>query len=149
MKQEIADLPLVEEKKTLFSAIWDREEGAHWKEPASTLQRIMDDYAPALKPRTENLFRVGIKYLADLKKLCHNELMAENAHEFMRCLEVLDQIDLGEAVAVSGRHRKESRGRHQRLDYKFTDLTLNNKFMRVRMDADGSYHMEYRPRHMR
>ena len=90
-----------------------------------------------------------IKYLADLKKLCYAELMAENSHEFMRCLEVLDQIDLGEAVAVTGRHRKESRGRHQRADYKFTDLTLNNKFMVVHKDGAGEYHMEYRPRHMR
>lgn len=148
-QQSIEDIPLVGEKKALFSAIWDRVDGAHWKEPASTLQQIMNDYAPALKPRTENLFRVCIKYLADLKKLCYAELMAENSHEFMRCLEVLDQIDLGEAVAVTGRHRKESRGRHQRADYKFTDLTLNNKFMVVHKDGAGEYHMEYRPRHMR
>ncbi len=147
--QEISDLPVIAEKEKLFSAIWDREEGAHWKEPASTLQQIMNDYIPAMTPRTENLFRVGIKYLNDLKKLCHEEMVAENSHEFMRCLEVLDQIDIGEAVAVTGRHRKESRGRHQRLDYKFTDLTLNNKFMRVHKDADGTFHMEYRPRRMK
>ena len=145
---EVLDLPKVHELKELFSAIWDRKEGAYWKEPASTLQQIMNDYVPSMKPRTENLFRVGIKYLRDLRRLSREQLYAENSHEFMRCLEVLDQIDIGEAVAVTGRFRKESRGRHQRLDYKFTDLTLNNKFLRVCKGEDGTFQMEYRPRHM-
>ena len=90
--QEISDLPVIAEKEKLFSAIWDREEGAHWKEPASTLQQIMNDYIPAMTPRTENLFRVGIKYLNDLKKLCHEEMVAENSMNL--CVRGMDQIDI-------------------------------------------------------
>jgi len=39
----------------------------------------------------------------------------------MRCLEVLNLIDLGELVFLSAMERKETRGTHIRADYPFTN----------------------------
>lgn len=136
----------IESRRRIIESIYSRENGAHWKEPASTLQQIMDDYVPASKPRSETLFNAAIKYLGDLRRLSLAELYAENAHELMRCLEILDLIDVGEAVAVAAKFRKESRGLHRRTDYTYTDMTLNNKFLTVKNEG-GEFTMEYRARH--
>ena len=62
----------------------------------------------------------------------------------MRTLEVLDLIDVGEAVALMPENRKESRGRcHQRPDYTFTNPLLNNKFQTIEKTKDG-FRLEFR-----
>ena len=47
-------------------------------------------------------------------------------------MELFDLIDLAEAVAITSRNRKESRGMHKRIDYTFTNPLLNNKFQTIR-----------------
>ncbi len=49
----------------------------------------------------------------------------------MRAAEVLNLLDLGQALMISARERKESRGRHIRSDYTFTNPLLRDKFLRV------------------
>ena len=51
--------PLVAEKIAFYSEILDRESGAYWKEPAATLQNIMNDYAGP-NVRSESLFNAGL-----------------------------------------------------------------------------------------
>jgi succinate dehydrogenase/fumarate reductase flavoprotein subunit len=131
----------------LYSRLMSRVDGAHWKEANSMIQQLMNDYIGSIKPRSASLFKAGIKYIRDLRMYSLAELMAENSHELMRCLEVLDLIDIGEAVALSGEHRKESREMHKRVDYPYTNILLNNKFLTVARDPVGSFTMLYRDRH--
>ena len=142
---DVSGHPLIAEKRALYEGIMNREHGSHWRDANTLLQQIMEEYVGSTHVRSENLFRAGLKYLNDLRNRTRSELKAENAHELMRCLEVLDLIDLGEAVALAGRNRKESRELHQRVDYHYTDLTLNGKFMTIWKSEDG-VNFEYRPR---
>lgn len=134
---DITDLPVVQEKTALYEHLLRDEAGANWKEANTTLQRIMDDYV-GTKVRSESLLTAGRKYICDLRSYAKEKLQASNSHEFMRCLEVLDLLDLAEACAVSAVERRESRGAyHKRSDYPFTNPLLNNKFQTITLGADG------------
>lgn len=120
-----------------YSAILERSEGAHWKEANSTLQQIMNDYA-GTKARSESKFKAGLKYLGDLKKYACQQFKAENSHELMRCLEVLDLIDIAEVVILMSQNRKETRRPfHLRTDYIFTNPLLDDKFQTIQKTKDG------------
>ncbi|MBD5418066.1 MAG: FAD-binding protein [Desulfovibrio sp.] len=124
------------EKAALYNFLLREEPGAHWKEANSTLQKIMDEYV-GTRIRSGSLLTAGRKYIRDLRKYSREKLRAENAHELMRCLEVLDLLDLAEACAVSALDRKETRGAyHRRSDFPFTNPLLNNKFQTVRRKGD-------------
>ena len=128
---------VIGEKTRLYNFLLREEPGAHWKEANSTLQKIMDEYV-GTRVRSASLLTAGRKYIRDLRKYSREKLQAENAHELMRCLEVLDLLDLAEACAISALDRKETRGAyHRRSDFPFTNPLLNNKFQTVSLTADG------------
>ena len=128
---DVQNHPLIEKSMAFYSEILDRENGAHWKEANSMLQQIMKDYV-GVKVRSKTLLKSGLKYLGDLKRYCREQLKAENSHELMRSLEVLDLIDLAEAIAITSENRKESRGAyHHRTDYTYTNPLLDNKFQTI------------------
>lgn len=131
---DISDLAIIHEKYDWISDVMNREVGAGWLEVNSTLSQIMDKYLSVKGVRSENLMRAGYKYLGDLKKYATHELHAENSHELMRALEVLDLIDLAQAIFLCSENRKESRGFHRRSDYTFTNPLLNNKFQTIRLE---------------
>lgn len=134
---DITNLPVVQEKTALYEHLLRDKAGANWKEANTTLQRIMDDYV-GTKVRSESLLTAGRKYICDLRDYAKEKLQSSNSHEFMRCLEVLDLLDLAEACAVSAVERRESRGAyHKRSDYPFTNPLLNNKFQTITLGADG------------
>lgn len=135
--------PWVADRIRLYTDLMGRE-GANWKEAASTLQNIMKEYA-GLEIRSEGIMTTGLKYIRQLREYARKELAAENSHELMRTLEVLDMIDLGEAIILTGLNRKESRGQFQRADYTYTNLTLNNKFQTI-CKKEGKIVREYRNR---
>jgi len=60
-----------------------------------------------------------------LKKKAYATMIAKNQHELIRCIEVLNLLDLGELMFISMRERKETRGQHVRSDYPFTNPLLN------------------------
>lgn len=123
--------PLIEQSMELYDNMLERKNGAHWKEANSMLQQIMKDYV-GVKVRSKTLLKAGLKYLGDLKQYCREQLKAENAHELMRCLEVLDLLDVAEAIAITSENRRESRGAyHHRTDYTYTNPLLNNKFQTI------------------
>ena len=127
----VMDHPLIAQDMALYADIIGRKNGAHWKEANSMLQQIMKDYV-GVKVRSKTLMKSGLKYLGDLKRYCRAQLKAENAHELMRSLEVLDLIDLAEAIAITSENRKESRGAyHHRTDYTYTNPLLDNKFQTI------------------
>ena len=119
----------IEDRKHLVNEILNRKKGATWQEVNIALQQIMEDYAGSV--RSETLLEAGLNYLHRLKKKADSLLMAKNQHELMHCLEVLNLIDLGELLFITAKERKETRGRHIRADYTFTN-PLSEKFLIVK-----------------
>ncbi len=122
METEIA------ERVGMLEAVRSRREGVGWREFNIALQQIMNDYAGA--NRSETLLEAGQEYLQRLRRKAGRLLMANNQHELMHGLEVLDLLDIGEGVFTAARARKESRGLHVRADYPFTNPLLE-KFLLV------------------
>lgn len=140
---DVSSHPLIAQRVDFYKQLMNRINGAQWLEANSSLQVIMNDYI-GLKVRSEDMMRAGIKYLGDLKSYAQQEIGCEDAHQLMRTMELFDLIDLAEAVAISSRNRKESRGMHRRIDYTFTNPLLNNKFQTIRKTADGEVVLEWR-----
>jgi succinate dehydrogenase/fumarate reductase flavoprotein subunit len=99
-----------------------RKEGPWWKEANVLLQQIMWDYAGLV--RSETLLDAGLRALLRLKEKAEKTMIARNSHELMRCLEVLNMIEIGELVFRGARERQETRGKHIRVDYPFTNPLL-------------------------
>lgn len=134
-------------RMAFYSDIFQREGGANWQEANFALQQIMTEYADCgpHRVRSDSMLTAGIKYIGDLRKKIEREMTAGNAHELMRAAEVLNLLDLGEALMISARERKESRGRHLRSDYTFTNPLLRDKFLRIRQE-NGEIKTEWRER---
>jgi succinate dehydrogenase/fumarate reductase flavoprotein subunit len=47
----------------------------------------------------------------------------------MHCLEVLNLLDIGELIFLAVSKRKETREKYTRLDYPFTNPTLDGKIL--------------------
>ena len=131
--EHIEETPRCLERMELFNTLYDRNTGANWQEANFALQQIMTEYADCgpHRVRSDSMLSAGIKYLGDLRKKMLGELFANDAHELMRAAEVLNLLDLGQALMIAARERKESRGRHLRSDYTFTNPLLRDKFLRV------------------
>lgn len=142
--ENVTGHPLIQEKIDLYNIMISRKSGAHWMEVNSTLNQIMDKYVSVKNVRSETLLKSAYKYLTDLKRYAVEQMKAENSHELVRCLEVLDLLDLGQATALCSENRKESRGMYnRRVDYPFTNPLMNNKFQTIYLGADGAV-MEFR-----
>ncbi len=115
----------IEEKKARLEEIRARKEGPHWQEANSALQQLMMDYCGFV--RSENLLSAGLDNVLRLKKKAQDGLMAENPHDLMLCLQVLNKIDVGELILVGAMDRKETRELHVRSDYGLTDPLLGDK----------------------
>ena len=124
----------VEEKKALIHAIKTREGGADWKEVNFALQQLMQDYAGSI--RSESMLNAGLTHLRRLKEKAHHFLVARNQWELVRCLEVLNLLDLGELVFVTALERKETRGGNVRRDYPVTNPMLDKSRLFVRKVND-------------
>ena len=123
----------IEKSKALLNEIRGREVGADWKEVNVALQQIMYDYAGS--NRSETLLEAGLSHIRRLKEKTSSTMLARNQHELMHCLEVLDLLDVGEAVFITANERKETRGIHVRSDYPFTNPLLE-KFLTIKK-VDG------------
>ena len=126
--------PNIEEKKALLEEIRTREDGAKWQEAVSALQQIMSDYCGYV--RSETLLSAGLNIIKRLKTRARASLMAENAHDLMHCLQLLNQIDIGELVFISAYDREETRDLHVRSDYRLTNPLLNEKIHLIKQ-VDG------------
>jgi succinate dehydrogenase/fumarate reductase flavoprotein subunit len=112
----------VEQREESLLKIRNRETGASWQETNIALQQVMSDYAGLV--RSESLLRAGLAHVQRLKEKALALLTAKNPHELMHALEVLNLIDLGEILLVAASERKESRKKHVRADYPFTNPLL-------------------------
>lgn len=141
---DVSSHPLIQQRVDFYSKLMNRENGANWLEANSTLQVIMQDYI-SLHVRSDDMMRAGMKYLNDLRSYARSDIGCADAHELMRTMELFDLIDLAEAVAITSRNRKESRGMHRRVDYAYTNPLLNNMFQTIRLSEDG-VKLEWRKR---
>ena len=142
--QDVAGDPYARKRIRLYSAIMQRKIGPDWKEANLALQQIMNDYAGP-HGRSETLLNAGSAYLKNLKKKAAETLTADNAHTLMRSIETLDLMECGEVIFLAAGERKETRGKHVRLDYPFTNPLLTDKFLTIRKQ-NGRVHMNWRDR---
>ncbi len=112
----------IEGRRGLFESIRNREVGPNWKEANIAVQQIMLDYAGQV--RSETSLEAGLDALRRLKEKVYSNMVGRNPHELMRSLEVLNLIELGELVFITANERKETRGKHIRPDYPFTNPLL-------------------------
>ncbi|MDP2719039.1 MAG: FAD-dependent oxidoreductase, partial [Dehalococcoidia bacterium] len=123
----------IDEKVGVLEDILNRRDGATWKEANIALQNIVREYCGLV--RSETLLEQGLKNLGRLKKKVYETISAGNGHELGRSLEVLNLMDTAEALMLCARERKETRGRHNRADYPFTNPLLNKKlFIKKKKD---------------
>jgi succinate dehydrogenase/fumarate reductase flavoprotein subunit len=78
-----------------------------------------------------------------LKKKAYEIIRAGNQHEVVRCLEVLNLIEMGELVFIGALDRRETRGTHVRLDYPLTNPRMNGK-VHIQKKIDGKPVTEWR-----
>ncbi len=106
-----------------------------WKELNVAVQQVMSDYCGPYV-RSEHMMQTGLTHLKRLQKQVER-MCAKNSHEFMRCIEVEDMFLMGELAFYSAMERKETRGRHRRVDYPFTNSLLNQKFVTIEKSDKG------------
>jgi len=121
---------LIEDRESLFEDIRSREVGPGWREANVALQQVMQDHAGTV--RSESSLNAGLNHLRRLKEKARSTMIARNQHELMRCVEVLDLLDLGELVFLAALERKETRGKHVRPDYPFTNPLLDGKLLTLK-----------------
>ncbi len=134
--------PLVQEKAKFYGQILGRKDGASWKEANVAVQNLMNDYC-GIEVRSETMFRLGLEFLLRLREYALGSLTASNSHELLRCQEALDLMDVGELVMHAGDYRKETRGKHIRVDHPYTNPLVDSKFVNV-YKKDGKPFAEYR-----
>ena len=127
--------PIVGQRSKIYSDIMARDSGATWQEANMALQQIMRDYA-GVEVRSETLLSAGLKYLGDLNKNILATLKADSSHSLMRCLEVFDLLENGEAIFHTALARQETRAMHIRSDFPFTNPLLSEKYLTIRKEDE-------------
>jgi succinate dehydrogenase/fumarate reductase flavoprotein subunit len=122
----------VDERKGLIQGILGREVGPSWREVNIALQQIMYDYAGSIRSKTQ--LEAGLSYLQRLRGKACTTMRATNQHELMRCLEALNLLDLGELVFIMAMERKETRARHVRTDYPYTNPLMDKMLVIKKID---------------
>jgi len=125
----------IAEKAAVISALLERKGGPDWYEANMALNHTMADYAGLV--RSEAVLQGGLGHLQRLKGKLDQSLTAQNRWELTRCLEVMNLYDLGELVFRAALERQESRGRHRRVDYPYSDPLLNGKMLVVKKGVHG------------
>ncbi len=114
---------IVKEKAALLETVKNRKTGATWQEANIALQQIMLDYAGLT--RSETLLEQGLRNVQRLREKSMKSMSARNGHEVGRWLETINMMDVGEAAMLCAQERKETRAKHRRTDYPFTNPLLN------------------------
>jgi succinate dehydrogenase/fumarate reductase flavoprotein subunit len=123
----------ITEKSVMLKSILSREEGATWKEANIALQQIMTEYCGSV--RSDSLLEQGLRNLDRLQEKVSKTLLARNGHELGRCLEVINLLEVGKVVMLGARERKETRGRHFRPDYPFTNPLMDKLLIIKKVDG--------------
>jgi len=122
-----ANESVIDKARRGVEAFRNRKVGATWKEANICLQQIMFDFTGEV--RSETLLDAGFFALKRLRQKANDHLMAENPHDLCRCLEVINLLEVGEIIFVAAKERKETRGKHKRPDYPFTNPQLAKRIV--------------------
>jgi len=117
---ELTDIEIIRKQidrtKQMYHEILNRKAPyIRWQDANIALNQIMIDYAGDI--RAETTLRAGLKHIKRFKNKFARFAYAENMHELMRCLEVLNLFDIAELTFIAMAERKESRGYHFRIDF--------------------------------
>ncbi|HHT9121184.1 MAG TPA: adenylyl-sulfate reductase subunit alpha [Candidatus Hypogeohydataceae bacterium YC41] len=134
------DEDLIKKEQSRTEMPLKRRDGLSPQEAEEWLQKIMDEYAGGLSTRyelNEEKLLMGRTLLKDLKSNVPY-LKAENYHELVACMEVVDRIDVARTVVEHLLYRKETRWpcSQSRLDYPQRDDAHWLKFVNSVMDVD-------------
>jgi succinate dehydrogenase/fumarate reductase flavoprotein subunit len=88
------------------------------------------------------LLHAGKSALGRLREKALTEMRAGNQHELMRALEVVNMIENGELIFRGAMERKETRGKHNRVDYPFTNPLMEKLLVLKRVE--GTARTEWR-----
>ena len=124
--------PILELLRTIRSRTCDTGHST-WQEANCAIQQIMGDYAGI--PRSENTLKAGSDNLARIARRARATLAAANPHELARCAEVLNLLEVGGLVLRAARGRRETRAKHIRKDFPFTNPHMN-KLLVLRREED-------------
>ena len=130
----------VKKEQARVEAPGKRKDGVPPQEMEERLQKIMDEYAGGLSTQyelNEERLMAGRALLRDLKTSA-SYLKAENYHELVSCMEVVDRIDVARVVVEHLLHRRETRWpcSQTRLDYPQRGDARWLKFINSVMDAN-------------
>lgn len=141
------NMAIVSSRAAHYSEILDREADTStpsWKEINVAIQQVMSDYCGP-DVRSEHILTTGLQHLKRIQKKA-GQVHCADGHEFMRCLEAEDLALLGELAFLCALERKETRGKHRRVDYPFTNPLLNNKFVTIEQ-KNGVPAISWRDKH--
>jgi len=114
----------------------NRSDGIGWKELNMHISRIMKHYCGEIK--SDELLTTGLRLLRDIQENEALKLCAQNPHELVRSLEVLNIITNAEIIMNSCLAREAS-AKHLhfiRSDYPEMDPPEWHKFVTVRLEND-------------
>jgi succinate dehydrogenase/fumarate reductase flavoprotein subunit len=124
----------VEQEKTRVYAPLENSGNIEWKELNAAMCRIMQNYCGEYK--NEELMKIGLIWLEDLKKNEGPRMCADNPHKLMRTLEVYNILTCNEIILHSSMARKAS-SRYLdffRLDYPEMDPPDWQKWVTVKQE---------------
>jgi adenylylsulfate reductase subunit A len=134
------DEALVKKEQERVEMPLRRGEGLPPQGMEERLQKIMDEYAGGLSTRydlNEEELLLARTLLKDLKA-SESHLKAENYHELVSCMEVMDRVDVARVLVEHLLYRKETRWpcSQSRLDYPQRDDAHWFKFINSIMNAE-------------
>jgi succinate dehydrogenase/fumarate reductase flavoprotein subunit len=128
---------IIKQQMTILDAARNHTSGATWQEANIALQQIMLDYAGLT--RSETLLDQGLRNIRRLREKSVNTMLAKNGHEMGRWLETINMVDVGEAAMLCARERKETRGKHRRTDFPFTNPLLTKTLLVRKKDNQATF----------
>lgn len=124
----------VEDEKARVYAPIGRKDGIEWKELNAGICRNMQNYCGELK--NEELLDIGLKWLEEISEGEASTLCAENPHQLMRTLDVLDILTCSQMIVHACLARKaSSEFLHLiRTDYPEMDPPERHKWLVIKLE---------------
>jgi succinate dehydrogenase/fumarate reductase flavoprotein subunit len=147
------------EKQRVYAPLAAGNDGPDWKELNAATARVMQNYCSEIK--NEELLSLADTWLADLERNEAPRVGADNPHQLMRVLEVMDILTCCQMIVAACRARKASSTHlhFKRLDFPDVDPADWHKWIVIRRAGDtdrvserpidfwGDFEANYGPRH--
>lgn len=128
------DRKQVDDEKARVYAFTKREDGKEWKEMSFAGCRVMQNYCGEIK--NEELLKIGLIWLNDLRENEVPKLYATNPHKLGRALDVIDILTCDEMIIHASLARKASSNffGFTRLDYPQVDPPEWRKWITIKQE---------------